>query len=81
MSNGTGSGNGTLQKIKDNIKHPGRKSITWFVFSLVGGFSSWMVLLPNWSVALEPIKLGGLLGILASLGLAWSSETFISNKK
>jgi len=75
-----GSGNGTIQKIKDNVRNPGRRSFWFLGFSLMGGVSSWMVIAGSWSVAMEIQSIGGLIGILASLGLAWSGESFINNK-
>lgn len=72
MNNETGS---------RKFRHPGRRSFIFLGFSLVGGFGSWMVTAGSWSVALEIQSLGGLLGIIASLGLAWTGESFINNKK
>ncbi len=77
MTNGTG--NGTIQKIKDKVRNPGRKSFWFLGFSLVGGIGSWMVTVGTLD-AVTFASLGGLLGILASLGLAWSGETFINKK-
>lgn len=71
MSNETGS---------RKFRHPGRRSFIFLGFSLVGGIGSWMVTVG----ALDAVtfaSLGGLLGILASLGLAWTGESFINNKK
>jgi len=75
---GNGTGNGTIQAIKDKVKHPGRKSFFFLGFSLVGGVSSWMVTAGSLD-AITFGSLGGLLGILASLGLAWTGESFVKN--
>ena len=69
-----------MKVIKNKIKHPGRRSYVFLIFATVGGVGSWMVVAGSAEQALSFAGLGGLLGIISSLGLAWAGETPIKFK-
>lgn len=69
-----------MKVIKDNIKNPGRRSYLFLIFATIGGVGSWMVVAGSAEQAFSFLGLGGLLGIISSLGLAWAGETPIKFK-
>lgn len=70
-----------MQAIRDKVKHPGRRSYMFLIFATVGGIGSWMVVAGGAEQAFSFAGLGGLLGIISSLGLAWAGETPIKFNK
>ncbi len=73
MSNGTG--NGTLQKIKENVEHPGKASFGMLAGGLLVAIGPWLAAFDSWADAGAVSNVGVLLGIGGGVFISWLGKS------
>jgi hypothetical protein len=53
------------------------KSLGILLFSVLFSLGGWIVTLETWADALQPVRMGGLIMIIGSVGAAWLAEPLI----
>ena len=70
-----GMGNGTIQKIKDNVQNPGGKSYALLVGGLLVAIGPWLTAFSSWAEAIDVSNVGVVLGIGGGVFLAWLGKS------